>query len=62
MSVHIDEVSTIIEPTAGERGAGEAAEGGGSAAEVQIEELRPLVRILVAEELERWLRARGECP
>ena len=30
--------------------------------EVQLEELRPLVRALVAEELERWLRQRSDCP
>jgi hypothetical protein len=29
---------------------------------VQIEDLRPLVRALVAEEIERWLRRRGDCP
>jgi hypothetical protein len=64
MSVHIDEVNTTgeasgAEPVAGDRHAGAAAEG---AAEVRLEELRPLVRALVAEEIERWLRSRGRLP
>jgi hypothetical protein len=64
MSVHIDEVNTTVDtrggaPGAGDRDAGAAAEG---AAEVRLEELRPLVRALVAEEIERWLRARGVLP
>jgi hypothetical protein len=62
MTVHIDEVSTVIEPAAGgEGGMDEASDGAGQSAEVRIEELRPLVRALVAEEIERWLRSRGEC-
>ena len=63
MTVRIDEVSTVIEPTGGEappRG-GESA-GQSAPFEVQIEELRPVVRALVAEELERWLRTRGGQP
>jgi hypothetical protein len=64
MSVQIDEVNTTVEarggaPGAGDRDAGALAE---SAAEVRLEELRPLVRALVAEEIERWLRGRGGLP
>ncbi len=64
MSVHIDEVNTTVEATpgpasAGDRDAGAPAPG---AAEERLEELRPLVRMLVAEEIERWLRGRGGMP
>lgn len=65
MAVRIDEVSTVIEPTGGEPGEGAGGrdqDAGGTPFEVRIEELRPLVRALVAEELERWLRTRGEHP
>jgi hypothetical protein len=62
MSVHIDEVSTTVEATGpGERAAG-AAPGVAAAGEARLEELRPLVRALVAEEVERWLRQRGLMP
>ena len=33
-----------------------------AAFEVRLEDLRPLVRALVAEELERQLRQRSDCP
>lgn len=64
MSVQIDELNTTVEARgtatgAADRDAGAAAEG---AAEVRLEELRPLVRALVAEEIERWLRSRGVLP
>jgi hypothetical protein len=60
MSVHIDEVNTTVEARAG---GGDSGAGGGSlAGEARIEELRPLVRALVAEEIERWLRSRGVMP
>ncbi len=68
MSVRIGEVSTTIDAAGDESGdlqatsAAGAADGGGSAFEVQLEELRPLVRALVAEELERWWRQRSDCP
>ena len=55
MSVHIDEVNATVEagtqaPGTADHDAGAAA---GGAAEVRLEELRPLVRALVAEEIER---------
>lgn len=64
MSVYIEELNTMVEARgtatgAGDRDAGAAAEG---TAEVRLEELRPLVRALVAEEIERWLRGRGVLP
>lgn len=65
MAVHIDEVSTVIEPTGADSGQTPGEQPSGAAPppfEVQIEELRPLVRALLAEELERWLRNRGERP
>ena len=63
MTVRIDEVSTVIEPGSGEPPPRGAESAGHSAPfEVQIEELRPVVRALVAEELERWLRTRGGQP
>lgn len=57
MSVHIDEVNTTVDTRGCAPGAGDR--DAGAAAEVRLEELRPLVRALVAEEIERWLRARG---
>jgi hypothetical protein len=57
-------MATTIEPSptgGGESGAALSPQEG-AAFEVQIEDLRPLVRALVAEEIERWLRRRGECP
>ena len=64
MSVHIDEVSTTVEAAAPAATSGDRAGGGatGGAAAAQLEELRPLVRALVAEEIERWLRQRGVMP
>jgi hypothetical protein len=59
MSVHIDEVSTTVEARAG---GADSASGGSVPGEARIEELRPLVRALVAEEIERWLRSRGVMP
>ena len=64
MAVTIGEVSTTIEtlPDGGAReepGSGAPAE---AAFEVRLEDLRPLVRALVAEELERRLRQRSDCP
>ncbi len=65
MSVRIGEVSTTIDAVGDESGdlretsATGAADG---AFEVQLEELRPLVRALVAEEIERWWRQRSDCP
>ncbi len=64
MPVTIGELSTTIETLPGdstERGSG-AAPAEDAAFEVRIEELRALVRALVAEELERQLRQRGDCP
>jgi hypothetical protein len=63
MSVHIDEVNTTVEASGpiagiGDRDAGAAAE----ATEARLEELRPLVRALVGEEIERWLRSQGVMP
>jgi hypothetical protein len=64
MSVHIDEVSTTVEATGPAAGSGDRAGAGtgSGAAEARLEELRPLVRALVAEEIERWLRQRGVMP
>jgi hypothetical protein len=65
MSVHIDEVTTTVESrAAGGDGGHDSGAGGGSslAGEARIEELRPLVRALVAEEIERLLRCRGVMP
>ncbi len=65
MSVHIDEVSTTVEASGPPSGRGEPGGGGPAGAgpgEARLEELRPLVRALVAEEIERWLRARGGLP
>lgn len=64
MPVSIGEVSTTIETLPG----GSAAESGSGATaddapfEVRMEDLRALVRALVAEELERQLRHRSDCP
>lgn len=64
MSVHIDEVSTTVDigaaPTSG--AGGDRLHQGIAAAESRLEELRPIVRALVAEEIERWLRQRGGLP
>lgn len=61
MPVRIDEISTIIEPVSDDsRSTGETSTGEPMAFEVQLEALRPLVRALVAEEMERWLRTRGD--
>jgi hypothetical protein len=65
MPVHIGEVSTTVEslPASGAGEPGSAPDPGESAAfEVRIEELRPLIRALVAEEIERWLRRGSGCP
>ena len=64
MSVHIDEVSTTVEATGLAAGSGDQAGAGtgSGAVESRLEELRPLVRALVAEEIERWLRQRGVMP
>ena len=64
MAVTIGEVVIIIDilPEGGAReelGAGALAE---AAFEVRLEDLRSLVRALVAEELERRLRQRSDCP
>jgi hypothetical protein len=61
MPVIIEEVATevVVEPGAAPargRGEPEAAVGGEPPFEVQIEALRPLVRELLAEEIERHLR------
>lgn len=64
MTVTIGELSTTIETLPGEgteRGSG-GAPAEDAAFEVRIEELRALVRALVAEELERQLRHRSDCP
>lgn len=63
MAVTIGEVSTTIEtlPDNGSRESGAAAPEE-AAFEVRLEELRQLVRALVAEELERRLRQRSDCP
>ena len=45
-----------------ERGSGGGTPAEDAAFEVRIEELRALVRTLVAEELERQLRHRSDCP
>lgn len=64
MPVSIGEVSTTIETLPG----GSTAESGSGATaddapfEVRMEDLRALVRALVAEELERQLRHRSDCP
>lgn len=65
MPVSIGELSTTIETLPGEgaeRGSGGGAPAEDAAFEVRIEELRALVRALVAEELERQLRHRSDCP
>ena len=64
MSVHIDEVTTTVEASGGGAAARDGGAGGGGslAGEARLEELRPLVRALVAEEIERWLRSRGVLP
>lgn len=64
MPVSIGEVSTTIDTLPG----GSTAEAGSGAGaddapfEVRMEDLRALVRALVAEELERQLRHRSDCP
>lgn len=64
MPVSIGEVSTTIDTLPG----GATSETGSSATaddapfEVRMEDLRALVRALVAEELERQLRHRSDCP
>lgn len=62
--VHIGEITTTIEPAAGAGApaSAPAEQDSGPAFEVQLEELRPLVRALVAEELERRARREGRCP
>jgi hypothetical protein len=64
MSVHIDEVNTTVEATGPAAGSGDRAGAGtgSGAVESRLEDLRPLVRALVAEEIERWLRQRGVMP
>ncbi len=64
MTVHIGEMTTTIEsaPTGGGEPGAAPSPQEGTAFEVQLEDLRPLVRALVAEELERWLRRQGDCP
>lgn len=64
MSVSIGEVSTTIETLPGGEAAGGASAAGAEemAFEVRLEDLRPLVRALVAEELERQLRQRSDGP
>jgi len=64
MSVHIDEVNTTVEATGPAAGSGHRAGAGtdSGAVESRLEELRPMVRALVAEEIERWLRQRGVMP
>lgn len=63
MSVRIGEVNTTIDAYGDESPETTAAAAPeNSAFEVQLEELRPLVRALVAEELERWWRQRSDCP
>lgn len=62
MSVQIDEVNTVIEPGGGAGAGGGHAGAGAGPEEVRLEELRPLVRALVAEEIERWLRQEGRLP
>jgi len=62
MTVRIDEVSTVIEP-GGEPepdGASGFSSASGDAIEDQLDQMRMVVRMLVAEEVERWLRTRGE--
>ncbi|HPT49663.1 MAG TPA: hypothetical protein PLS67_02200 [Accumulibacter sp.] len=63
MSVNIGEVATTIEalPAGATESAGTGAPEG-AAFEVRLEELRPLIRALVAEEMERWWRQRSDCP
>lgn len=63
MSVNIGEVATTIDPLpAGATGPDAAGAPEGAAFEVRLEELRPLIRVLVAEEMERWWRQRSDCP
>lgn len=64
MPVSIGELSTTIETLPGAAGepASDASGAAEQAAEVRIEELRAIVRALVAEELERQLRRRSDCP
>lgn len=64
MSIQIDEVVASVEATPSTTDGGTRGSAGqaGLATEARIEELRPLVRALVAEEIERWLRSRGVMP
>ncbi|WP_374261191.1 hypothetical protein [Zoogloea sp.] len=65
MPVTIGEFATTIETQAGAAHpdtGGAPAHADDSAFEVRLEELRALVRALVAEEVERQLRQRSECP
>jgi hypothetical protein len=64
MPVSIGELSTTIETlpaSQGEPGVG-SAPADDAPFELRIEELRAIVRALVAEELERQLRRRSDCP
>ena len=64
MAVTIGEVSTTIETLPDGSAREEPASGAPAEAafEVRLEDLRQLVRALVAEELERRLRQRSDCP
>uniref|UniRef100_UPI00321FEFC7 hypothetical protein n=1 Tax=Zoogloea sp. TaxID=49181 RepID=UPI00321FEFC7 len=64
MPVSIGEVSTTIDtlPGGATSEAGSGATADDAAFEVRMEDLRALVRALVAEELERQLRHRSDCP
>jgi len=63
MPVTIGEVATTIETLpAADDSRGSAASPEEAAHEVRLEELRQLVRELVAEEVERQLRRRSDCP
>ncbi len=64
MPVSIGEVSTTIDtlPGGATSEAGSGATADDAPFEVRMEDLRALVRALVAEELERQLRHRSDCP
>lgn len=64
MPVTIGEFATTIEtlPGAAEHPAAGGAAEHDAPFEVRLEDLRAIVRALVAEELERQLRHRSDCP
>ncbi|WHO39160.1 DUF5908 family protein [Sphingobium sp. AP49] len=62
MPVTINQMSTEIsvDPAPGSRGGDQAGPASAPAEEVQIEELRAIVRELIAEEMERYRRTAVE--